>query len=40
MLILYEKKEWNEYQVNDKYYLDKIYQEIDKIIVKPKLTLF
>ena len=27
----YEKKEWDEYGVNHKYYLDKIYDEIEKI---------
>ena len=27
----YEEKDWQDYNVNDKYYLDKIYDEIEKI---------
>lgn len=36
MFNLYEKKDWNDYGVNDDYYLDKIYQEIELLI--PSVT--
>jgi hypothetical protein len=28
---MFEDKKWEDYDVNDKYYLDKIYDEIQKI---------
>jgi len=38
---LYEQKSWEEYQINEKYYLDKIYKEINNIIPKiNQLSLF
>ena len=38
----YVKKEWKEYGVDDRYYLEKIYQEINNIVppVKQQLELF
>jgi len=36
-----EEKPWDEYGVNDSYYLDKIYNEISNICPrKEQLTLF
>jgi hypothetical protein len=38
---LYEEKPWAEYEVDESYYLDKIYREINNIIPKNnQLTLF
>lgn len=38
---LYEEKPWAEYEVDESYYLDKIYREINNIIPKKtQLTLF
>jgi hypothetical protein len=40
---LYENKTWNLYDVNDDYYLDQVYKEIEKISKKKEksqLTLF
>lgn len=38
---LYEEKPWAEYEVDESYYLDKIYKEINNIIPKNnQLTLF
>ncbi len=36
---LYKKKEWEEYDVDDKYYLDQIYKEIETILPKEKAQL-
>lgn len=36
----YIEKSWEDYNVNDKYYLDAIYKEIATIKPKPILTLF
>lgn len=33
----YVKKEWSEYGVDDSYYLERIYQEIDNIVPKPTI---
>ncbi len=35
----YEKKPWEDYNVNDSYYLERIYQEINNIVPKPKQQL-
>ena len=38
---VYEDKPWNDYNINEKFYLDKIYREINNIIKKPsQLKLF
>jgi len=38
---LYEEKPWAEYEVDESYYLDKIYKEINNIIPRNnQLTLF
>ena len=39
---LYEEKIWSEYEIDESYYLDKIYKEINNIIPpeKSQLTLF
>lgn len=38
---LYEEKPWPEYEIDESYYLDKIYKEINNIIPKKtQLTLF
>jgi hypothetical protein len=38
---LYEEKSWADYQIDESYYLDKIYKEINNIIPKNnQLTLF
>ena len=38
---LYIDKPWNDYNINEKFYLDKIYKEINNIIKKPsQLKLF
>ena len=35
---VYEEKSWKDYNVNDEYYLDRIYKDIDKILSKGKNT--
>lgn len=37
----YKKLEWDDYNINEKYYLDKIYKEINNICPpeKKQLTL-
>jgi hypothetical protein len=35
----YENKEWKDYDINDSYYLKKIYNEINNIIPKKKTTI-
>ena len=38
---LHEEKPWEEYDINESYYLTKIYKEIDTIInKKSQLELF
>ena len=39
---LYEEKSWADYAIDESYYLDKIYKEINNIIPKKQsqLTLF
>jgi hypothetical protein len=37
----YEEKPWEDYNIDDSYYIDKIYREIDNILPKiTQLTLF
>ena len=38
----YVKKEWSDYNIDDRYYLEKIYQEINNIVpqIKQQLELF
>jgi len=36
---LYQKKEWEEYGIDDKYYLEQIYKELETINPKEKAQL-